>query len=215
MLVEGWLTNRSLTDRVPAVSADAGAEERKDDGPQVLLRANGIRKSFGSRVAVKDVGLELRQGEALAIIGPNGAGKTTLLEILAGAQRADDGTVERPRSGVGWVPQRLSIYTRLTVLENLRLFAQLEKVKDPAGAVRRMLTLTGLEERANDPVTKLSGGNRQRVNVAIGLLSDPAVLLLDEPSAALDPRQRARFWAVVDRVLAAPPRGDLHDARRR
>ena len=183
--------------------ADAHAGESETDEPQVILRATAVRKSFGSRVAVSDVGLELRRGEALAIIGPNGAGKTTLLEILAGAQRADSGTVERPKSGVGWVPQRLSLYTRLTVLENLRLFAQLEKVPAPADAVRRMLALTGLEERAGDPVSTLSGGNRQRVNVAIGLLSDPAVLLLDEPSAALDPRQRARFWSVVDRVLAA------------
>jgi ABC-2 type transport system ATP-binding protein len=185
------------------VCADAHSGESEDGEPQVILRATAVRKSFGSRVAVKDVGLELRRGEALAIIGPNGAGKTTLLEILAGAQRADSGTVERPKSGVGWVPQRLSLYTRLTVLENLRLFAQLEKVPSPSDAVRRMLTLTGLEERAGDAVSTLSGGNRQRVNVAIGLLSDPAVLLLDEPSAALDPRQRARFWSVVDRVLAA------------
>ncbi len=183
--------------------ADVVTQAREDDEPQVILRATGVRKRFGSRVAVSDVGLELRRGEALAIIGPYGAGKTTLLEILAGAQRADSGTVERPRSGVGWVPQRLSIYTRLTVLENLRLFAQLEKVPAPEEAVRRMLILTGLEERKNDTVSKLSGGNRQRVNVAIGLLADPAVLLLDEPSAALDPRQRARFWAVIDRVLAA------------
>lgn len=183
--------------------ADGPIEEQTADAPAVILRAIKVRKSFGSRVAVSDVGLEVRRGEALAIIGPNGAGKTTLLEILAGAQREDSGTVQRPNGGVGWVPQRMAIYTRLTVLENLRLFAQLEKVANPADAVRRMLALTGLEERSNDPVSTLSGGNRQRVNVAVGLLSDPPVLLLDEPSAALDPRQRARFWAVIDRLLEA------------
>jgi len=185
------------------VPAEEEPGERTAAAPAVILRAIGVRKSFGSRVAVADVGLEVRRGEALAIIGPNGAGKTTLLEILAGAQNADAGTVQRPNGGVGWVPQRMAIYTRLTVLENLRLFAHLEKVPNPADAVRRMLELTGLEERSNDAVSTLSGGNRQRVNVAVGLLSDPPVLLLDEPSAALDPRQRARFWAVVDRLLEA------------
>jgi ABC-2 type transport system ATP-binding protein len=203
MLVEEWLTQASLADMVPAVPADAPAVEEPATAPAVILRATDIRKSFGSRVAVSDVSVEVRRGEALAIIGPNGAGKTTLLEILAGAQKADSGTVERPKGGVGWVPQRMAIYTRLTVLENLRLFAQLEKVPEPADAVRRMLALTGLEERQKDPVNTLSGGNRQRVNVAVGLLADPPVLLLDEPSAALDPRQRARFWAVIDRLLEA------------
>ena len=82
-----WLTQASLADMVPAVSADAPAEEQPADAPAVILRATGVRKSFGSRVAVSDVGLEVRRGEALAIIGPNGAGKTTLLEILAGAQK--------------------------------------------------------------------------------------------------------------------------------
>jgi ABC-2 type transport system ATP-binding protein len=188
---------------VPAVPAEQAAEETSRDAPPVILRAIGVRKSFGDRVAVRGADLEVRRGEALAIIGPNGAGKTTLLEVLAGAQHADAGVVQRPEGGVGWVPQRLALYTRLTVKENLRLFAQLEKVASPADAVARMLKLTGLEERAGDPVSTLSGGNRQRVNVAIGLLADPPVLLLDEPSSALDPRQRARFWGVIDRLLVA------------
>jgi ABC-2 type transport system ATP-binding protein len=203
MLAWVWLTGASLADTVPAVPAAEDEAGEQHAAPQVVLRAEGVRKSFGSRVAVAGVDLEVRRGEALAIIGPNGAGKTTLLEILAGAQRADAGTIQRPSGGVGWVPQRTAVYTRLTVLENLRLFAQLEKVDAPADAVRRMLALTGLEERAGDPVATLSGGNKQRVNVAVGLLADPPVLLLDEPSAALDPQQRARFWGVIDRLTAA------------
>jgi ABC-2 type transport system ATP-binding protein len=89
------------------------------------------------------------------------------------------------------------VYGKLTVAENLRLFARLEKVPDPDAAVERMLEQTGLAERARDELGTLSGGNRQRVNIAAGLLAEPDVLLLDEPSSSLDPRQRERLWEFV------------------
>ena len=98
---------------------------------------------------------------------------------------------------VGWVPQQAALYRRLTVAENLRLFARLEQVDDVEAAVERMLEQTALGERRDDQVGTLSGGNQQRVNIAIGLLSEPAVLLLDEPSTGLDPRQRERLWEFV------------------
>ena len=98
---------------------------------------------------------------------------------------------------VGWVPQQAALYRRLTVEENLRLFARLERVPNVERTVERMLEQTDLRERAGDEVSRLSGGNQQRVNIAIGLLSAPAVLLLDEPSASLDPRQRARLWDFI------------------
>ena len=137
------------------------------------------------------------RGELVAIIGPNGAGKTTLLSILAGIQRPDAGSVSTGAAEVGWVPQQAAVYGKLTVEENLRLFARLERRPDVDEAVERMLVQTDLRERAHDPVQTLSGGNRQRVNIAIGLLSEPEVLLLDEPSAALDPRQRDRLWEFI------------------
>jgi ABC-2 type transport system ATP-binding protein len=132
----------------------------------------------------------------LAVIGPNGAGKTTLLSILAGIRESDQGEVTVPGE-VGWVPQSAALYRRLTVAENLRLFARLEGVEDVDGAVERMLAQTQLAERRDDQVGTLSGGNQQRVNIAIGLLSAPGVLLLDEPSTGLDPRQRERLWEFV------------------
>ena len=138
----------------------------------------------------------------MAIIGPNGAGKTTLLQILAGALEPTAGSVSLDRREVGWVPQQAAIYTKLSVRENLRLFARLEKVQDVDGTVARMLSQTGLEDRGDDPVAKLSGGNRQRVNIAVGLLGDPPVLLLDEPSSSLDPRQRERMWAFVTELAS-------------
>ena len=94
-------------------------------------------------------------------------------------------------------PSNPAVYSRLSVLENLDLFARLERVADPRGAVRAMLEQTGLQERADERVDRLSGGNRQRVNIALGLLADPAVLVLDEPSSSLDPRQRERLWSFI------------------
>jgi ABC-2 type transport system ATP-binding protein len=164
------------------------------------LAAQGIDKSFGERRAVRGVSFEIARGELLAIIGPNGAGKTTLLSILAGIQKADAGTVTLPEGTtdrIGWVPQQTAIYGKLTVAQNLRLFAKLEKVPDPDATVARMLEQTGLGERADEELGRLSGGNRQRVNIAVGLLADPPVLLLDEPSGALDPRQRERLWGFI------------------
>jgi ABC-2 type transport system ATP-binding protein len=157
-------------------------------------------KRFGEREALKRVSLSAGRGELVAVIGPNGAGKTTLLTILAGIQTADEGSVSRAPREVGWVPQQAAVYSKLTVRENLRLFARLEAVPEPEGAVDAMLDFAALEDRADDQVGELSGGNRQRVNVAIGLLAEPEVLLLDEPSAALDPRQRERLWEFILRL---------------
>ena len=159
-----------------------------------LIEAKGLVKRYGTREALRGVSVAATQGERVAVIGPNGAGKTTLLSILAGIQRPDEGTVEGPPGRAGWVPQQAALYGKLTVSENLRLFARLERCGDVEAAVDRMLAQTGLEERADDQISVLSGGNRQRVNIAIGLLAEPAVLLLDEPTSALDPRQRERLW---------------------
>jgi ABC-2 type transport system ATP-binding protein len=171
--------------------------------PPVVLEAVGLRKVYGSHEALRDVSIEARAGERIACIGPNGAGKTTLLTILAGIQPADGGTVKSGPGRAGWVPQGLALYSKLTVAENLRLFARLERVPDVEATVARMLEHAGLDERADERVERLSGGNRQRVNVAIGLLADPAVLLMDEPASALDPRQRERLWEHIDELAGA------------
>jgi ABC-2 type transport system ATP-binding protein len=165
------------------------------------LAVRSLTKRFGDRVALGDVSFELAPGERVGIIGPNGAGKTTLLSILAGVLAPDEGSVEAVGRdagwGVGWVPQSPSLYRKLSAAENLRLFARLEKLSDPDAAVARMLEQTGLADRADEEVGRLSDGNQQRVNIAIGLLAEPAVLLLDEPSASLDPRQRERLWQFI------------------
>jgi len=161
------------------------------------VRANGVVKRFGEREALRGVSLQAAPGELVAVIGPNGAGKTTLLSILAGISKPDEGEVDSPNGEVGWVPQQAALYRRLTVEENLLLFARLEGHEDPHASTEEMLELTGLRERRGEIVARLSGGNQQRINIAIGLLSRPSVLLLDEPSVGLDPRQRARLWEFV------------------
>jgi ABC-2 type transport system ATP-binding protein len=161
-----------------------------------VIEVSGVGHAFGDRPALREVSFSAAPGELLAVIGPNGAGKTTLLSILAGIRDADSGSISVPGE-VGWVPQQAALYRRLTVEENLRLFARLEECEDVDDAVERMLDQTGLRERRGDQIGTLSGGNQQRVNIAIGLLSAPAVLLLDEPSTGLDPRQRERLWEFV------------------
>ncbi|HZI91461.1 MAG TPA: ABC transporter ATP-binding protein [Thermoleophilaceae bacterium] len=180
------------------VTAEHSPGEHKREAPAAaVLQADGLTKRYGDREALRDVSLSAGRGELVAVIGPNGAGKTTLLSILAGIQRPDSGSVSRAPEEIGWVPQQAAVYGKLTVRENIELFARLEKVEDPAATVDRMLDLTGLRDRADDQVGELSSGNRQRVNIAVGLLGRQPVLLLDEPSAALDPRQRERVWEFV------------------
>jgi ABC-2 type transport system ATP-binding protein len=176
------------------------AAARAEPAAAPVLVATGLVKRFGRRVALGDVSLSAGRGELVAVIGPNGAGKTTLLSILAGILPADAGSISKAPREVGWVPQQAALYGKLTVEENLALFARLEGVPDWRAAVDRMLDLTGLRERAADQVAELSGGNRQRMNIAIGVLAEPEVLLLDEPTAALDPRQREVLWEFVLRM---------------
>lgn len=167
-----------------------------------VLRVECLSKRYGAREALHDISFCAHAGELVAVIGPNGAGKTTLLSILAGVQAPSAGTLSLGEAQIGWVPQQPALYSKLTVVENLRLFARLEKVPDPEAVVARMLEQTGLSERADERIGRLSGGNRQRVNVALGLLADPPVVLLDEPSSALDPGQRERLWGFIVELAA-------------
>jgi ABC-2 type transport system ATP-binding protein len=162
-----------------------------------VLDASGLGKRYRQRWALRDCTLQVPAGHVVGLVGPNGAGKTTLLSIIAGIQAPSAGAVDRSPREVGWAPQQPALYSKLSVAENLALFARLERVADPHAAVERMLEQTGLRDRAGERVGRLSGGNRQRVNVALGLIGDPPVLALDEPSASLDPAQRERLWSFI------------------
>jgi ABC-2 type transport system ATP-binding protein len=160
------------------------------------VHARGVARRFGVQLALEPTDLDVRAGETLALIGPNGAGKSTLLSILAGALEPSQGHVEQAEGvRVGWVPQRPAFYDRLTARENLELFARLGGEHDYSGRAERLLGR--FDVPADRSAHTLSVGNRQRLNVALGLLGDPRVLLLDEPTASLDPGQRRRLWETV------------------
>jgi ABC-2 type transport system ATP-binding protein len=160
-----------------------------------LLVARGVARSFGRRVALHPTDLDLHEGELTSLVGPNGSGKSTLLSILAGALAPSEGTVER-RAPTGWVPQQSAHYGKLTARENLELFADLEEI----GRVRVRDLLVAFNLPADVRAGRLSVGMRQRLDVAIALLAAPRVLLLDEPTASLDPAQRLRLWDLAARV---------------
>lgn len=143
----------------------------------------------------------MRGGETLALIGPNGAGKSTLLAILSGALAPSEGHVVAPDPPpkIGWVPQRPAVYGRLSARENLELFARLERVSDVSAEARRLLALVSLLDEGK-PAAALSAGNQQRLNLALALLGSPNVLLLDEPTASLDPGQRRGLWDVASGI---------------
>jgi ABC-2 type transport system ATP-binding protein len=169
----------------------------------VLVRARGVAKSFGARRALAPLDVELRRGETIALVGPNGAGKSTLISVLARALAPSAGTVEWADGvHVGWVPQQPAHYGALTARENLELFARLEGTADAPAAARELLDRFDLP--GDDlPSGRLSVGNRQRLNLAIALLGRPDALLLDEPTASLDPGQRRRLWETASALSEA------------
>jgi ABC-2 type transport system ATP-binding protein len=164
-----------------------------------LLAARGLAKSFGPRVAVSDLSLELRPRETFALVGPNGAGKTTTLRMLAGLIAPTHGQVElggrelTPQSA-GWARQQVGFLTeapglwdRHSVRRNLMVYARLHGLASPAAAVDAAMERFGIRDRADDAAAQLSKGLRQRVALARTLLHDPPVVLLDEPTSGLDP----------------------------
>jgi ABC-2 type transport system ATP-binding protein len=161
-----------------------------------LLRAVGVARRYGDVEALAPTDFELSAAESVALVGPNGAGKSTLLAILAGALEPSGGRVDGT-ARVGWVPQRPAHYAKLTARENLQLFARLAGAHVDVDELLARFDLPG-DRRSGD----LSLGNRQRLNVALSLLDDPHVLLLDEPTASLDPASRARVWELVEGVRA-------------
>jgi ABC-2 type transport system ATP-binding protein len=178
-----------------------------------VLRVEDAKKAFGATQALSGVSLELGEGELLGLLGPNGAGKTTLVRALAGRVRLDGGTVElfgrrlsatETRDGLGVVPQEIALYPLLTARENLEAFGSFNGLRGAAlrDRVAWALEWTGLSERAREPIRRFSGGMRRRLNIACGVLHEPRVILLDEPTAGVDPQSRERIYEMLDRLRA-------------
>ncbi len=168
-----------------------------------VLTARGVTRRYGPRVALEPTDLEVCAGEVVVLLGPNGAGKSTLLAVLAGALSATAGKVatELPAVEIGWAPQRPAQYRRLSARENLALFARLQRLDDPAGTSEAMLAEFELPPD-DRPSANLSVGNQQRLNLAIAFLGRPKLLLLDEPTASLDPPQARALWERIRRARA-------------
>ena len=168
-----------------------------------MLDARNLAKAFGRVVAVDGVSLAVTSGQLLSLLGPNGAGKTTTVSMLAGLVRPDRGEVavdgrrlagdaDPAKRRIGLVPQDVALYEELTARDNLRFFGGLYGFRGAAleDALGEVLKLVGLADRARDRVGTYSGGMKRRLNLAAGLLHDPDILLLDEPTVGVDPQSR-------------------------
>lgn len=182
-----------------------------------MLAVQALTKSFGSRIAVSDVSFCVDPGEVFGLLGPNGAGKTTIAKMCVGLLRPDGGSVRVGASGlsppetearrcVGVAPQELAIYDELSAAENLRLFAALfgHSARESARLAQGALEGVGLGDRAKGLVRTFSGGMKRRLNFAAAILNDPEVVLLDEPTAGVDPQSRA---GILDLVRGLRERG--------
>jgi lipooligosaccharide transport system ATP-binding protein len=177
------------------------------------IELSGVVKRFGEITAVDGLDLEVPAGICLGLLGPNGAGKSTTMRMLTGQAIADAGSLrvlghELPaqakaaRAEMGVVPQLDNLDIDVTVEDNLAVFARLYRVPDVPAAVERGLTLARLHARRRDAVDKLSGGMRRRLLLARGLLHEPNLMLLDEPTVGLDPQIRTELWSLIGGLRA-------------
>jgi len=178
-----------------------------------ILECRNLRKTFGDLVAVSDLSIHIAEGETYGLLGPNGAGKTTAISMICGLLEKDAGEVlidgvpltttsVEVKAAIGLVPQDIAIYPDLTARENLRFFARLYGLggKEVKKRIDEVLEIIGLSERADDQAKEYSGGMQRRLNIGIGLLHRPRLLVLDEPTVGVDPQSRNAILESVARL---------------
>jgi ABC-2 type transport system ATP-binding protein len=181
--------------------------------PPVAIEVEGLTKSFAGRKVVRDLSLRVRRGEIYGFLGPNGSGKTTTLRMLCGLLTPDGGRgtclgydirteAAEIKRHVGYMTQRFSLYQDLSVRENLELVARLYGVARPRAAAQAMAERLGLAGRERQLAGELSGGWRQRLALGACMLPEPQLLLLDEPTAGVDPKARREFWNEIHALAA-------------
>ena len=179
--------------------------------PVPPLRVDALVKRFGPVTAVDGITLELRSGECLGLLGPNGAGKSTLIRSIVGRVIPDAGRISvcgapadsaAARAALGWIPQELALYPRLTCRENLQSFGRYHGLSGPSldQAVSRCLEWATLTDRAAELVKNLSGGMKRRLNMAAGLIHQPRLVLMDEPTVGVDPQSRNHIFEMIEKL---------------
>jgi ABC-2 type transport system ATP-binding protein len=180
---------------------------------EIAIDVRGLTKSFGGRTVVRDLALQVPKGEIYGFLGPNGSGKTTTLRMICGLLTPDagEGTClgydirtesDAIKRNVGYMTQRFSLYTDLSIRENLEFVARVYGVPDPRGAAREAIGKLGLSTRADQLAGELSGGWKQRLALGACILPQPRLLLLDEPTAGVDPKARREFWDEIHNLAA-------------
>ena len=165
-----------------------------------LVKIAHINKSFGSQQVLRDVCLEIPEGQVIGLLGPNGAGKSTLMKILMGLWRADSGTVEVPER-IGYLPENNPLYEEMYVTEYLEFMAGLTSAGSKDG-LSALIELVGLTPERHKHIRELSKGYRQRVGLAQALLGDPQLLILDEPTTGLDPNHLVEIRALIKNLTS-------------
>jgi ABC-2 type transport system ATP-binding protein len=175
-----------------------------------MIEVEQLRKSFGDLTAVDGVSFSAAAGEIFGLLGPNGAGKTTIISCISGLITPSSGHVRvdghdvvrdgpKARRAIGVVPQEVSLYDDLSAVENLSYWGGAQGMRQPllGERMRKVLELTGLEDRTREPVKQFSGGMKRRLNFACGIIHQPKLLLLDEPTVGVDPQSRVRLLELV------------------
>src|SRR6476469_5942303 len=181
--------------------------------PDIAIDVEGLSKSFGGREVVHDLSMQVKRGTIYGFLGPNGSGKTTTIRMLCGLLTPDAGEgrclgydirrdADKIKRKVGYMTQRFSLYQDLSVRENLEFVARLYGMPDASGTARDMITRLGLSGRERQLAGELSGGWKQRLALGACTLPNPQLLLLDEPTAGVDPKARREFWNEIHALAA-------------
>jgi ABC-2 type transport system ATP-binding protein len=192
------------------------ADQDHADTTTAVLTCRDLRKRFGDRTAVDGVGFQIRPGETYGLLGPNGAGKTTTISMICGILPADGGEVHvagvkvdtgtvAAKGAIGYVPQDLAIYPDLSASENLAFFGRLYGLggRGLRERIAEVLAVIDLADRADERTEQFSGGMKRRLNIGIGLLHQPRLLVLDEPTVGVDPQSRNAILSSVEALSAA------------